>query len=154
MNVASVMTRNVLTCRRESSLSDAARIMWESDCGSVPIVDDDGNAIGMVTDRDICMAAFTRDLPPSQMSVASLCSSGLVAVRENDSVEMAERLMQKHQVRRLPVTDQTGRPVGMLSLADLARHARGGRGGSRLSAEDVVATLAAIGSPSASATAE
>jgi CBS domain-containing protein len=150
MNVASVMTRSVLTCRRDSSLSDVARIMWDSDCGSVPIVDDDGNAIGMITDRDICMAAFTRDLPPSHMNVASLCSAGLVAVRENDSVQMAERLMQKHQVRRLPVTDPAGRPVGMLSLADLARHACGSDQG----AEDLVATLAAIGSPRASATAE
>jgi CBS domain-containing protein len=153
MKVARVMTRSVRTCRRETSLSDAARIMWEGDCGSVPIVDGDGNAIGMITDRDICMAAFTRDLPPSQMSVASVCSNGLVAVRENDSVEMAERLMQEHQVRRLPVTDEAGHPVGMLSLADLARHARNGSRGSELTAEDVVATLAAVGSPRASATA-
>jgi len=69
----------------------------------------------MVTDRDICMAAYTRDLPLSQMSVGSACSNGLIAVLEGDSVEAAERLMQVHRVRRLPVVDADHRPIGMLS---------------------------------------
>lgn len=147
MNVASVMVRGVLTCRGESSPGEAAKIMWESHCGSVPVVDGEGRAVGMITDRDICMAAYTRDLPPSQMIVSSVCSRALVALREGDSVEAAERLMQRHQVRRLPVIDQAGAPVGMLSLSDLARTLRSSRQRVDFNAESVVATLAAIGTP-------
>ncbi len=154
MNIASVMARSVLTCRPESPLSEAAKIMWENDCGSVPIVNGDGTAVGMITDRDICMAAYTRDQPLSQMPVSSVCSKRLVALRESDSIDTAERLMQQHQVRRLPVTDKQGRPIGMVSLNDLARNVRSGQRGADLNAEGVVATLAAIGTPRAIATAE
>ncbi len=147
MHVGSIMARGVLSCRTDDPMSHAARIMWENDCGAVPVVDDTGKVVGMITDRDLCMAAFTRDQPLSRMSVASACSDLLVAVRAGDSIEAAERMMQKHQVRRLPVTDDDGRPVGMLSLNDLARHARPGRGGDELDPRTILSTLAAIGTP-------
>jgi CBS domain-containing protein len=151
MNVGSMMSRNVITCRPEHSLSDAAKIMWESDCGSVPVVDDSGKAIGMITDRDICMAAFMRDQSPSKLTVSSVLTNKLVVVHESDSVEAAEQQMQQHQVRRLPVTDQGGKPVGMLSLNDLARSVLHGQ---RSGAEKVLETLVAIGTPRAAAEAQ
>ena len=147
MNVGTLMSSSVLTCTLDHPLSCAARIMWEQDCGSVAVVDHQGKVIGMVTDRDICMATYTRDLPPSQMTVGSACSNGLVAVHESDSIEAAERLMRRHQVRRLPVVDAEGRPVGMLTIADLARNAYGGRSDGDLAAETVLTTLAAIATP-------
>ena len=102
------------------------------------------------------MATYTRNLPPSQMTVESACSGALVAVHERDSVETAEALMRKHKVRRLPVIDAGGRLVGVLSLADLARNLVGGRRRSEgeIAAADVAMTLAAISTPSAAAVAE
>jgi CBS domain-containing protein len=129
-------------------------MMWESDCGSVAVVDAQGKVIGMVTDRDICMAAYTRDLPLSQMSVGSACSNGLIAVLEGDSVEAAERLMQVHRVRRLPVVDADHRPIGMLSVADLVRSSRVDHRNGNLAPDAVVATLAAIATPHSVAPAE
>ena len=59
--VAQVMTRKVHTCRRGDTLHRAARLMWDHDCGAVPIVDERGHTVGMITDRDICMAVYIRD---------------------------------------------------------------------------------------------
>ncbi|HEY3816893.1 MAG TPA: CBS domain-containing protein [Polyangiaceae bacterium] len=143
------MARGVLSCAPDHALSCAAKIMWDHDCGSVPVVDERGKAVGMVTDRDICMAAFTRDLAPSQMTVGSVCSRALVAVREDESIEAAERLMQRHKVRRLPVIDAEGRPVGVLSIGDLARHARLDqryRAGD-IAPDGILTTLAAVSTP-------
>ncbi|HEY5243559.1 MAG TPA: CBS domain-containing protein [Polyangiaceae bacterium] len=147
MKVGHVMVRSVLTCELDHPLSCAAKIMWESDCGSVAVVDAEGKVIGMVTDRDICMAAYTRDLPLSQMTVGSACSNGLIAVLASDSVEAAERLMQLHRVRRLPVVDVNDRPIGMLSISDLVRSAGADRRNGDLAPDAVIATLAAIGRP-------
>ena len=151
MNVGNLMARSVWTCALDHPASCAAQIMWEHDCGSVAVVDADGKVVGMVTDRDICMAAYTRDLPPSQITVGSVCSNGLVAVREDDSIQEAESLMQRHRVRRLPVVDAGGRPVGVLSLADLARNARPGQRNGDLAPDAILATFAAIARPHLSA---
>lgn len=149
MKVANVMVRSVLTCELDHPLSCAAKIMWDCDCGSVAVVDAEGKVIGMVTDRDICMAAYTRDLPLSQMTVGSACSNGLVAVLASDSVEAAEQLMQVNRVRRLPVVDVNQRPIGMLSISDLVRSSRVDHRNGDLAPDAVVATLAAIARPHA-----
>jgi predicted transcriptional regulator len=104
------------------TLNDAARIMWEHDCGCVPVVEKDGSVVGMVTDRDICMAAYTQGRRVMDMRVASAASKHVVSIRENESLRRAEELMRHAQVRRLPVVDAAGRIVGLLSLSDLARH--------------------------------
>ena len=114
MKIASV-------CSPNDSLNHPARLMWELDCGSVPVVDDSGCAIGMVTDRDICMAAYTRGLPFSAIRVASTMSKRVVSVGPEASLSDAMALMRTSQVRRLPVVDQ-GRLVGIITLADIARH--------------------------------
>ncbi len=151
MKVAQVMTRGVATCNSRDSVAKPAQIMWENDCGCVPVVDDDGRAVGMITDRDICMAAYTQGEPLANIPVSRAASYHLVAVLEDDGLDRAQSLMQKHQIRRIPVTDDRGRPIGMLSMNDLARRAVGGeRNG--VAAETVVRTLAAVSLPSALAT--
>ena len=147
MNVRQLMTPNPRTCRTSDAMNTAAQIMWEQDCGCVPIVDDDGKAIGIITDRDICMGAYTRGLPLSQIPVLSGASTALVSVRESDSLEAAEDLMQKHRIRRLPVLDDAGRPVGILSMNDLARRAQNGHRRRELSADAIARTLAAVCAP-------
>ncbi len=121
MKVEDLMTRDVRTCAPSDSLNDAARIMWERDCGCVPVVEGDGTVIGMITDRDICMAAYTQGRRLMYMTVDSAASKDVVTIGKDESLRRAEELMRAAQVRRLPVVDSAGRLVGLLSLADLAR---------------------------------
>ena len=147
MNVGQVMTRMVCSCQRSDSLNRAAQIMWENDCGCVPVEDADGKAIAMITDRDICMAAYTQGLPLTQISVGSAASRTLHCVVESDTLARAELLMQRHRIRRLPVVDGDGRPVGILSMNDLARHVRDVGSDVELRAEAITRTLAFVCTP-------
>jgi CBS domain-containing protein len=122
-DVASVMTRAVASCSGNDTLHRAAQIMWERDCGAVPVVDAEGRAVGVVTDRDLCMAAYTRGRPLAAISVASLLSGKLHTCVPSTSLDEAIARMRFERVRRLVVVDpRDQRLVGMLSLADLARH--------------------------------
>ena len=151
MNVGEMMTRGVQTCSPNDSLNRVAQLMWEHDCGCIPVVDADGKAIGMITDRDICMAGYTQGQPLMNMTVASAASHNIVAVRENENLDAAEALMQKHQIRRIPVVDANAKPIGIVSMNDLVRRARhkGGHLQDGLSPESIVRTLAAVCKPSA-----
>jgi CBS domain-containing protein len=142
MNADQLMTKNVKTCSMNDTLEVAARIMWENDCGVVPIVDQDGRAVGMITDRDICMAGFTQGLQYWQIPVSVAASKTLLAIRPTDSLQNAEEIMRARQVRRLAVTDDSGKLLGVLSLNDLARHA--GRRADDLGLDEVTKTLSAI----------
>jgi CBS domain-containing protein len=125
MHVQEIMKRNVLTCMRDHTIECAAQIMWENDCGIVPIVDEASRVIGVVTDRDACMAAYTQGKPLSEIPIWSVIAghSGRVhTCRAEDTLEQAEHVMQQAQVRRLPVIDDRGTLVGILSLSDIARH--------------------------------
>ena len=151
MNVEQLMSKNVKTCSAYDTLELAARIMWENDCGAVPIVDTDNRPIGMITDRDICMAAYTQGKPLWSMPVSSAASHGVIAVRDSDGLDAAEALMQKHQIRRVPVVDADGKAIGILSMNDLARHAHTGHHRHNgLSADSIIRTFAAVCKPTAS----
>jgi CBS domain-containing protein len=122
-DVGSIMTRNVVSCSGNDTLHRAAQIMWDRDCGAVPVVDAEGRAVGLVTDRDLCMAAYTRGRPLSAISVSSLLSGKLHTCAAATSLDDAVSRMRTERVRRLVVVDpRDQRLVGMLSLADLARH--------------------------------
>jgi CBS domain-containing protein len=145
MHVKEIMSHPAVTCPTNVTLDQAARLMWEFDCGVIPVVDDSGKVCGMVTDRDICMAAYTQGKPLSAIPVTTAMARQVVAVHTDDSIEHAEGLMRASQVRRLPVLDQESRPAGLVSLNDLARlSARANR-----SAVDheLVQTLAAVCQP-------
>jgi CBS domain-containing protein len=122
-DVASIMTRAVASCSGNDTLHRAAQIMWDRDCGAVPVVDAEGRAVGVVTDRDLCMAAYTRGRPLSAISVSSLLAGKLHTCVPSTSLDEAIARMRFERVRRLVVVDpRDQRLVGMLSLADLARH--------------------------------
>jgi CBS domain-containing protein len=144
--VSDLMTSAVKSCGIHDTLQRAAQIMWENDCGVVPIVDDDGRLVGMITDRDICMAAYTQGQTLSQIHVSNAMAKDVHAVREIDPVEAAEDLMRRVRVRRVPVLDGEGRLKGILSMNDLARHADHsfGRKAKGLSGDSITETLAAI----------
>ena len=147
MKVADVMTRGVGTCHLDDSMNAAAQIMWEGDFGCVAVVDSDGKAVSMITDRDICMAAYTQGERLTQMPVSSADSRTLFAVHEHDSISDVEAIMNRHRVRRVPVIDQDGRPIGIVSMNDLARNATMGRSGDALNPDYIVKTLAAVCRP-------
>jgi CBS domain-containing protein len=123
MKVGELMTHPVHTCSPDDTLHTAARLMWEHDCGSIPVVDRDGRVIAMLTDRDICMAAYTQGRPLSSVQVRSAMSRSLFSCSPDATVGDAESIMRASQVRRLPVIDAENRLVGIISLGDIARTA-------------------------------
>jgi CBS domain-containing protein len=147
MRIKEIMTHPVVTCPADSTLDHAARLMWEFDCGIIPVVNDQGRLAGVVTDRDICMAAYTQGRLLSAIPVSTVMATAVVAVHTEDTVETAEASMRENQVRRLPVLDAEDRPVGLVSMNDLARLASR----ARRSAVDreLVRTLAAVCQPRA-----
>ena len=120
MNIAQLMTREVQPCMPEDTLQRAAQIMWDHDCGSVPVVDDQCCVIGMVTDRDICMGALFGGQRLHECTVGEVMSEPALTCSPEDSIEDAQAVMRSHQIRRLPVVDEDQRLVGILSLNDLA----------------------------------
>ncbi len=151
MQVEELMTQAVQCCKTDDSLEQAADIMWSRDCGCVPVCDSDGGsqAVGMLTDRDICMCALFQGKPLRDLRVSDAMARQLVAVRPNDSLSDAERVMQDARIRRLPVIDSRGALVGMLSLSDISREAAREQTSSRRRVTDseVNETLAAICQP-------
>lgn len=122
--VRDVMKLAPTTCRPTDDLSEAARLMWEGDFGVVPVVDDQGKPVGMLTDRDVCMAAYTRGVPLREVTVQSAMSSSVAACKPNDTLRLLMDAMATYQVRRMPVVGDDGRLVGIVSLADIARLAQ------------------------------
>ena len=116
--VEEVMTVAPMTVQARAPVVDAARIMREADVGAV-IVLEEGAVAGIVTDRDIAVRAVGEGRDPAQTTIGEICSHDLATVESSQPVEEAVRLMRERSLRRLPVVEQ-GRPVGIVSLGDLA----------------------------------
>ena len=116
--VREVMTDHPRTLPGDASLSDAAREMREADIGSV-IVMENGSICGIVTDRDIVVRAIARGMSPTTTSLSKVCSRELATLSPDQKIDEAVELMRERGVRRLPVQED-GRPVGIVSLGDLA----------------------------------
>jgi CBS domain-containing protein len=125
--VKKLMSTTAVACSPGDPLSRAAQIMWDTDCGAVPVVGPDGRLVGIVTDRDVCMAAYTRGEPLAAISVESTMARDVCTASPDDTLGHVARLMGERQVHRIPVTEG-GRLVGIVALADLARHVRSGEG--------------------------
>ena len=121
MKVSDLMTKEVRACHQHDSLNRAAQLMWENDCGVVPVIDSDSKVIGMLTDRDICMAAYTQGVALVDASVGSAMSCDVCVCAASDNITSAAERMRARQIRRLPVIDKAGRLVGILSMSDIAR---------------------------------
>jgi predicted transcriptional regulator len=132
-------------------LDRPAQIMWDHDCGSVPVVDDEGRVVGLVTDRDICMAAHFRGQPLTAIQVGTVMSRELCACQPDDQILDAERLMSSRQVHRLPILNPDGSLIGMITISDIARRRplRGGDGARQRTGwnAEIVETMAAIWEP-------
>ncbi|MEY4674481.1 MAG: hypothetical protein RL148_2265 [Planctomycetota bacterium] len=149
MKVKDVMTRQPHTCRPEDTLAVAAQLMWEHDCGCVPVVDEHHHVVGIVTDRDACMASYTKGLRLDEIPVRAAMAKHVFTCGEDETTVSAKAQLQAHQVRRLPVVDETGRLTGILSVNDLLRSVAATRQPElRLAGADrLVGALAAVGAP-------
>jgi len=119
------MTKEVRACRPSDSLNHAAQMLWENDIGTLPVVADDGSnrLVGILTDRDICMAAYTQGGSLCNLLVDLAMARSVKACTPMTTLEEAAHEMAEAQVRRLPVVDGSRQLLGMLSLSDLAREA-------------------------------
>lgn len=145
MIVEQVMTLEVKTCHPEDPLSRPAEIMWRETCGAVPVVDHENRLVGMITDRDICMAAYLQGEPLWNLVVSSAMARNVCSVEADQRLEQAQRLMRERHVRRLPVVDVDDHVIGLLSLSDIAREANGQTGANRWASPAAVGeTLAAV----------
>jgi len=123
MRIKDVMTHPPVTCRTDMTLDAVVRLMSEFDCGTVPVVDKEGRLAGVMTDRDVCLAVLTRKQTLDAIPVGDVMAKTVFSCRAEDLVESAERLMREQHIRRVPITDADHRPVGVLSIDDLARMA-------------------------------
>jgi len=144
MIVRDLMSENVHCCSPSDSLTRAAEIMWNGDCGAIPVVDEESHVVGIVTDRDVCMHALMSGQPLHDCRVADAMSADVCACGASDSVEAAQALMRRRRVRRLPVVDRDRHLIGILSINDLALHVGRDRQDACVAPEAVAATLTGV----------
>jgi CBS domain-containing protein len=145
MRIKDIMSHPAVTCPVDSTADAPARLMWEFDCGVIPLVDAGGRLAGIVTDRDLCMASLTQAKPLQEIQTSSAMARDVASCAPEESIEAAEATMRASQVRRIPVVDGEQRPIGVLSMNDLARQAaRGKKNGLD---REFVHTLAVVSEP-------
>lgn len=145
MKVQEIMTADVHFCQSADNLAEAAAHLWSNDCGILPVKDEAGKVVGMISDRDICIAAVTKNRLASEITVGEVTGAYTVhACAPEDDVQEALKLMQEHQVRRVPVVDSAGELCGILSINDVILAAEAGGWGRGVSFQDAMATLKAI----------
>lgn len=145
MRVAEAMQPVVHTCRGTDPLARAAELMWEHDCGFLPVVDPQRRVNGVITDRDVCMAVWTQGRSPHEIEVASIMCRDVAFCRESDSLQEAITRLRLLQLRRLPVVDVAGCLVGVLSTTDILRAHR--RAPLLIKASDILHMLEEIARP-------
>ncbi len=126
MQVKDVMTADPACCVSETALQEVAQMMVDHDCGEIPVVENKETKlpIGVVTDRDIVCRTVARGINPLDLTVADCMSSPCVTVTPEMSIEECSRVMEENKIRRVPVTDAGGGCCGIVSLADIALHAK------------------------------
>lgn len=146
MKVKDVMTAGAKACMPETSLAEAASLMWENDCGALPVLDVEGKVIGMITDRDICFGATTKNRVPSEIAVGEVFTGKVFACGPDDDVRDALKTMRRERVRRLPVVGEERTLEGVVSMNDVVLRAEQLSNGNapELSYGDVVDTYKAI----------
>jgi CBS domain-containing protein len=124
MNVKEIMTPRPACCTSSTPLREVAKAMVQNDCGEIPVVGGDrGALLGVITDRDIVCRIVAEGKNPLDYTAGDCMSTPVVVVWESTQVEDCARLMEEHQIRRVPVVDGGGACCGIVSQADIAQHA-------------------------------
>ena len=153
MKVRDLMTTDVATATTSAPLSAAVHLMWDCDCGAVPVIEEGSDrVVGMITDRDICIATWSKDRAPSAIPISEAMSPTLFHCAPNDNVALAEHLMRLKQIRRIPVLNEERKLLGIISLADIVAQSQteAARWNElELAPNEIAATLANICQPRA-----
>jgi CBS domain-containing protein len=145
MKVRDLMTTNAIFCRPETNLAAVGALMWQHDCGFIPVVDDKEKVTGVITDRDICIALSTRDRQPSKITAREITTAPAFVCSPDDDIQTALKTMSQKRLHRLPVVNHERGLAGILSINDLLLHAEKGIGKKHgISYDDVVQTFQAI----------
>jgi CBS domain-containing protein len=131
MKVKDIMTAEPRTCTTDTTVAEAAHLMWDADCGILPVVDG-GPLVGVVTDRDMYIALATRNARASELQVGEVATRIVATCEPEDDVQAALATMKHARVRRLPVVGFGGTVLGILSMNDIVLAAaahKGARGG-------------------------
>jgi CBS domain-containing protein len=146
MKVKKIMSRGAKICDLNASLAEAAKTMWDNDCGILPVLKDGKEIVGLITDRDICMAMAMRDCSPSAISAEEVITGAVYSVTPEDDIHKALEIMREHKVRRLPVVTSEGELKGIISMNDVVLKAQEAKGkhSQELAYADVVRTYEAI----------
>lgn len=147
MLVEDVMTEETVICDINESLESIAYKMWNGDFGAVPVVNEYGMPVGVITDRDICMALALRHCNASQLRARDLLHDRFVSCSPKWELKQALKLMAQEKIRRLPVVDDDGHIKGLVSLADMAVVAVSGKKKGSLSKGDFVDAFCNIAVP-------
>ena len=145
MKVRDIMSTNAVSCRPDTNLAAVGALMWEHDCGLIPVVDEAEQVTGVITDRDICIALSTRDRQPSKITAREITAAPAFVCSPDDDIQTALITMSRQRLHRLPVVNRERGLVGLLSINDVLLHAERSLGKEPgISYEDVVQTLQAI----------
>jgi CBS domain-containing protein len=123
MKIDTIMTQQVRSCGPDTNLGSIVETMRSHGCGIVPVVNDRGEAIGVVTDRDICIALGTRDVPASTLVARNVMTEPVIGCAPEDDCVDALLTMAARHVRRLPVLGVGGVLLGIVSIDDIVRRA-------------------------------
>ena len=140
MKVKEIMTAEPRTCTPDTTVAAAANLMWEGDCGILPVVDD-GELVGVVTDRDMYIALATQNARASQLRVGAVATKTVATCEPEDDVHTALATMRQARVRRLPVVGFGRTVLGILSMNDVLRAAAANK---PISKDEIIETLQAI----------
>jgi CBS domain-containing protein len=132
MRVEEIMKGPVSTIKRDATVQQAARIMDEEDIGFLPVVDQSGKVVGVVTDRDITVRVVAQALAGDSVRVEQIMTSNVVTAKKGDDVQKVAELMKDRKVSRMLVVEESGKPIGVVSLGDLAERADEREAGSTL----------------------
>jgi CBS domain-containing protein len=153
VKVDHLMNSSAQTCSPEDNLAEVVSVLWHHDCGAVPVVGDDGKMIGIITDRDICMALSTNPRPAGEVEVNEVMSRKVHSCQASDNIHEAMETMRVNRVRRLPVIDDEGKLEGMLSISDVILHAEpvGKKRSPGVTCVDIVTALKGVCEPAGKA---
>ena len=139
MKVQDVMTTDISYCEPVTNAAAAAEMMWNQNCGVLPVVEDGRRVVGIVTDRDLFLALGTGNCTPSSLSVGEIMNRDVVTGSPDDNVRTALKTMTDGGFQRLPIANERGELEGILSLRDVTL-----QGGNSFSKEELLTTLQAI----------
>ncbi len=122
MKVREIMSRDPVCCVLTDTAQRVAKVLCDHNVGSVPVVTDQESRklVGMITDRDLCCSVVAQGVDPKSTPIEKLITTAPFTCRDGENIEACERVMQEHQVRRIPVVDAEDRVTGIVSQADLA----------------------------------